>query len=262
MATSRNRPSKSRKPDDDLSFEEPYDPLADSDPMLEAQEELAAAREILDVVTREHRRISRDLHDYVGQELTALSYLSSVLASQLRAKGLEEADTADLIVQLAREGHRMLRLAIKGVMPTEVRAAGLPQALADWAGKVRERYGVDCICKVPDSLTLRDDEVAHALLMIAKSACENAAKYAHPSLIQLRLTQSPEGVRLEIENDGQSIDLDDRESITGIGLEIMRTRAKVICAEFRIGPLPRGGTLVEVLIPAAKDGASVRGAKK
>lgn len=232
------------------------DPMVESDPVVEAQEEVAAAHEVLDVVTREHRRISRDLHDSVGQELTGLRYMASNLAGLLRAKGLEEAEIAELVAQSANEAQRMLRRAIKGVLPAEVSAKGLPKALAQLAAQVRERYGVDCICKAPEELELPSHECAGEMLKIAQEACRNAAKHAQARQIALRLTKEDDGVSLVIENDGQPIDLDDRESATGIGLQIMRSRAKVISAQFQIEPLPAGGTRVAVFLPSVRSGAT------
>jgi len=239
---------------DDQELEEGEPPVP-GDPVTEAQEELAAAREVLHAVQKEHRRISRDLHDSVGQELYGLSLLASNLARQLRAPDLgsadlaEVADIADLIAQSANDAQRMLRRAIKGVMPAEVQADGLPKALSRWAGYVRDRYGVDCVALVPDTLVLPDHECAGALLKITQQACINAAKYAEPTRIQIRLEKESTGYRLSVENDGLPIQINDSDSVTGIGLAIMRTRAKVISGTFLIEPLPEGGTRVEVFLP-------------
>ncbi len=236
---------KTLKHDD---FEEPPDPADESNPFVEAQEELVAAREIVSVIEKEHRRISQDLHDNVGQELFGLRLMASTLTDQLRAKGLPEAEVAQLLVDSASEAQRMLRQAIKGVYPKEVDADGLPRALAKFAGEVRDIYHVDCICKTPAQLHLPDHDCAEALLKIANQACRNAAQYAQPQQIVIRLTEEPTGVRMEIENDGQPIDLDDTQSATGIGLALMRTRARSIGAEFLIEPMQGGGTRVDVFL--------------
>lgn len=243
--------SSADTPFQDLEDEEWEDgePPAPGDPVVEAQEELAAAREVLLVVQKEHRRISRDLHDSVGQELYGLSLLASNLALQLHAREIEEAEIAELIAQSANDAQRMLRRAIKGVLPREVEADGLPKALLRLAGYVRDRYGVDCVATVPDTLVLPDHECAGALLKIAQQACENASKYAEPKRIQIRLEKESVGHRLTVENDGLPIEINDSESVTGIGLAIMRTRAKVISGTFLIEPLPEGGTRVEVFLP-------------
>lgn len=243
--------SSADKPFHDLEDEELEDgePPAPGDPVVEAQEELAAAREVLLVVQKEHRRISRDLHDSVGQELYGLSLLASNLARQLHARGIEEADIADLIAQSANDAQRMLRRAIKGVLPAEVQADGLPKALVRLAGYVRDRYGVDCVATVPDALVLPDHECAGALLKIAQQACQNASKYAKPKRIEILLEKESTGHRLTILNDGLPLQINDGDSVTGIGLAIMRTRAKVISGTFLIEPLPEGGTRVEVFLP-------------
>lgn len=220
-----------------------------SDPILEAQEELAAARQIVAVVTKEHRRISRDLHDNVGGALYALRLMATNLAAVLRTKGIEEANQAEMLEEQAAEAQRQLRFAIKGVYPREVDADGLPKALERLASQVRDRYGIRCEARAPENLVLPNHDMAGALLKIAQQACQNASKYGQPKFISMVVRPEAEGFRLVVENDGLPYRIDESDSVTGIGLAIMRTRARAVSGNFLIEARPGGGTRVEVFLP-------------
>ena len=217
-----------------------------------AQDELDATYEILEVITKEHRRISRDLHDSVGQELTALRYLTANLALQLGDLGSDQAEQAELIAELVQEAQRKLRRAIKGVLPVELDAEGLPAGLHRLAAEVGKRYGVECSCEAAENIVLPNDECATELLRIAQEASRNAVKHTRATKIALRLTVNATEVALEIENNGEPIDPEDQDSISGFGIQIMRSRASLIGAEFEVASESPRQTIVRCTLPSVR----------
>jgi PAS domain S-box-containing protein len=216
-----------------------------------AEEELLRSQQVLEVITREQQRISHDLHDTVGQELTALSLSSKRLAQKLAARGAPEAAAAAAMADGIKQAIVKVRKAIKGVVPVEVDARGLMVALEHLALSTRERYEVDCQFHCPRAVELQDRDTATHLYRIAKEALNNALKHGHASRIVIGLESVPGELRLTVENDGASIGEDPDAEASGIGVRIMQFRAGVIGAELKIEPVPDGGTRVTCILREA-----------
>jgi PAS domain S-box-containing protein len=209
-----------------------------------AEEELLRSQQVLEVITREQQRISHDLHDTVGQELTALSLSAKRLAQKLEARGAPEAGAAATMADEIKQAIVKLRKAVKGVVPVEVDARGLMVALEHLALSVRERHPVDCRFHCPRPVKLQDRDTATHLYRIAREAVNNALKHGRATRIVIGLESISGEIRLIVENDGLTIEDDPDSEASGIGVRIMQFRAGVIGAKLVIEPAPGGGTRV------------------
>lgn len=208
------------------------------------EEELLRSQQVLEVITREQQRISRDLHDTVGQELTGLSFMSKKLAQKLEARGLAEAESAVTIAEGIKRAIAKVRKAIKGVMPVEVDARGLMVALEHLSMRTRERYSIDCHFECVRPVDVDDRNTATHLYRIAQEAVNNAVKHGEATRIVITLESDPQAVRLSVVNDGLTIEDDSDAETSGIGVRIMHFRAGVIGARLTIEPVTHGGTRV------------------
>ncbi len=222
------------------------------------EEELLRSQQVLEVITREQQRISRDLHDTVGQELTGLSFMSKKLAQKLEARGLSEAESAHTISDGIKRAISKVRKAIKGVMPVEVDVKGLMIALEHLSMETRERYNLDCHFECARTVEVPDRETATHLYRIAQEAVNNAVKHGEATRIVVMLESDPVEIRLAITNDGLTIEEDADAETSGIGVRIMHFRAGVIGARLTIEPVNGGGTRVccTLLKEAAVNGES------
>jgi signal transduction histidine kinase len=208
------------------------------------EEELFRSQQVLEVITREQQRISHDLHDTVGQELTGLSFMAKKLAQKLEALQLEEARSATTIAEGIKRAISKVRKAIKGVVPVEVDAKGLMVALEHLALGTREQYSIDCHFECGRPVEVEDRDTATHLFRIAQEAVNNAVKHGEATRIVIRLESDPKALRLSVMNDGLTIEDGADEDASGIGVRIMHFRAGVIGAQLRIEPAPQGGTIV------------------
>lgn len=213
------------------------------------EEELLRSQQVLEVITREQQRISRDLHDTVGQELTGLSFMSKKLAQKLEARGLSEASSAQTIADGIKRAISKVRKAIKGVMPVEVDVKGLMIALEHLAMETRERYNIDCHFECVRTVAVADRNTATHLFRITQEAVNNAVKHGDASRIVISLENNAREVQLCIINDGLTIEEDTDAETSGIGVRIMHFRAGVIGARLTIEPVSGGGTRVTCLLP-------------
>ncbi len=199
-------------------------------------------KEVLEVSTREQQRISQDLHDTVGQELTGLSYMARSLARKLSERDAAEADLAEEIVSAMQRTLGEVRGAIRGLAPVEVDVNGLMVALEQLAHNVQRRIGLSCKFQCDRPVPVEDIDAATNLYRIAQESINNAVRHARADSILVRLESQAGRVMLQITDDGVGIQHPDQQQ--GMGLRIMRYRATAMGGTLDIQSQPDLGTSV------------------
>jgi len=235
----------------------------------EAAERENLEREVTEISARERQRISRDLHDTVGQELTGLGYMAKSLTQKLSAQRRVEADAAGSLVEGIQRTLGAVRNAIRGLTPVAVDANGLMAALQQLALNTQQRCGIDCRFDCRDPVPIDDHNIATHLFHIAQEAVSNAVKHSQATKIVIRLAENhlaKNGRRLTLAIRDNGVGLAPggvglapggvglvpggvgpvagAEASGGMGLRIMRYRAAMIGATFSIQPRARGGAVV------------------
>jgi PAS domain S-box-containing protein len=206
-------------------------------------------RELLEAASREQRKLSAEMHDGLGQELTALSLLATALAAGSRAGRAPDAEALERLVAVATRAVKTCRSIARGLSPLSDAHGGLVQALRDMASLQRDSYGADVQLQAIEGAKLRlSAEVLDHLYRIAQEAVTNARKHARATTIRMSLSVLADAVSLEVDDDGVGIEVTTQGS-AGLGLRNMRHRALVIGAELTVGPRPGGGTRVACRIP-------------
>lgn len=204
-------------------------------------------RAVAELVEAEQRRIAHELHDGLGQELTALSLLSRSIATTLKAEGSAAADNAEEFARSIPKLVRQIRSVIRGLMPVELDANGLMSALQQLADNTEQRHGITCRLEASQVVPVKDPTVAHHLFRIAQEAINNALKHGRPESIILSLLGSGSELDLRIRDDGVGVSTKQNRDDTqrrGMGMRIMRHRASLIGANLTIRSPRQGGTLV------------------
>lgn len=210
----------------------------------EAQAEIQELqREIVDLAVREQRRISQDLHDDVGQELTGLKYLVENLQQRLRVRGLDEAETAARIAQVTRRLTSRVRRLARGLHPVEVDAAGLMNALDDLARQTTATFGTPCAFEHDEPVLVQNNFVATQLYRIAQEAITNSIKHSGAGRVVVSLRQTDTTVQLSVADNGKGFDPACPHS-DGLGLRIMRYRASIIGGLLNIQSTQSCGTFI------------------
>jgi PAS domain S-box-containing protein len=207
----------------------------------------ALEREVLEIAALEQRRIGHDLHDTVGQELTALGLMADSLVAALRDNSPTDVPLAVKIAQALRRTLGQIRALARGLVPVEVDAHGLMAALAELTARVNRESGVRCTFACADSVPVRDNATATHLYHIAQEAVSNALKHGEAKHIQVALGLADGLLTLTITDDGVGI-RNERRKDEGLGLRIMRYRADLIRATLALSPAAQGGTLVSCIL--------------
>ncbi len=211
------------------------------------------ASRLAEVEEAERQRLARELHDQVGQNLTALSIGLSVIQSQL-PHGVEPTvgtRLADLL-RLVEETTARIRVVMGDLRPPVLDDFGLCAALgwyaSQWTGRTRVRVevaGEECDPRLPPA-------AENALFRIAQEALNNIAKHAGTSQVTIGFTVGPSWAHLTIADDGTGFPAagpappDDR---LHWGLRIMQERAQGVGGVCRWESRPGQGVRVTVEVP-------------
>ena len=200
-------------------------------------------QEILKLSEREQQRIGRHLHDELGQQLAAISFLSHTLATALAASGSPAADQARKICEAIGDALSLTRSLARGLHPVALKSDGLLAALTDLAGQTAETYAIECRFKGPAIDPPLDDIAATHLYRIASEAVSNAVNHGKASVIDLSLECGPAASVLRVCDNGHGMPRSSPRR-KGMGLRIMRYRADVIGGTLVFSTPRHGGTTV------------------
>jgi signal transduction histidine kinase len=195
-----------------------------------------AARERA-AVLEDRRRMARDLHDGLTQELTYISSQARRLSTKLDPR------TAELIAAAAARAADEARQAISAL--TAAPDDEFPVALQRLADDLAHRHDVKIVTELSSDAHV-DAVRSEALLRITAEAVRNAVRHGPAERIELRLTADP--LCLAIIDDGRGFDPSTPRS-GGFGLTSMRQRAASVGARFAIESEPGEGTTVQVIWP-------------
>lgn len=194
----------------------------------QARSELqAAAGRLVASGEAERQRLARDLHDGLGQSLTALRTRTHLLRRGLcdpfGSEGLVELDS------LATLAQDELRAVLDAVNPVELERLGFARALAHGsiAGMLADS-GIAFDCQIMDGLELGPTEAAH-LYRICQEAASNVARAGKARQFGVQLRREGEALLLELSDDGGSIRID---TGSGQGLQSIRDRATALGADY------------------------------
>ncbi|MEQ1862443.1 MAG: ATP-binding protein [Chthoniobacteraceae bacterium] len=204
--------------------------------------------EVLRISEEERRRFGRELHDSLGQQLTAIELMSHTLARELKAKAPELAESASQIASFTRQTIAQTRQLAHGLAPVALDEDGLVAALNDLA-RVTAGTGVACEFRCVSPVHVADSTAANHLYRIAQEAVNNALKHAKATRITLQLTRSAERVELTIEDDGQGFPSKDLRG-RGMGLDVIRHRARLIGGRIEVESRRGRGVRIHCSLPA------------
>jgi signal transduction histidine kinase len=229
----------------------PFEPaqLADSERVLEELglrlETALLFSEVRSLATaEERRRLAREIHDGIAQELASMGYVVDDLAARARYLPDLEADLKTLRSELTRVITE-LRLSIFDLRSEVQTTTGLGTALSDYVRQVGAGSKLTVHLVLDESPVRLGIDAETELLRIAQEAVTNARKHANAHNLWVTCRVDPPTAYLAIEDDGAGLG---RPRDDSFGLEVMRERAERIGAKLHVGNREEGGTAVEVTL--------------
>jgi signal transduction histidine kinase len=202
-------------------------------------------REIVQISEDEQRRIGRDLHDGLCQSLAAMACSASSLYDDLQQlKAGKEAEAAEELADLLREAVVQTRDLAHELVPAHLDQVGLGLALESLANSVSRLQGITCTFESRGSTTQLTDQVAGDFYRIAQEAIANATRHGKAKRVAIDLAVSNGLTTLRIEDDGTGIDQTNGHDKQGLGLNLMRYRARQNGGDLHISTALGAGTTV------------------
>ena len=210
----------------------------------------AMSRQLLEVQENERRLLARELHDSVGQELTALSLNLSMIRNALPPEAAAlVGPRLDDSQRLLEHTTQHLRHVMVTLRPPGLDELGLLAALKDHAQRVAQRSGFTLRVHGSEPRPRLPPTVEIALFRIVQEALNNTVKHAQATDIAITVEGSAEGVRLCVADNGCGFDPQQRAAdgrITGMGMTTMRERAQAVGAAFALQSACGEGTTITI----------------
>ena len=199
----------------------------------------------------ERRRIARELHDQLGQQLTALRLTLEMLRAQSEGHA-ELRVQIETLQELARQLDQDVAFRVWELRPTALEEGGLQAALADYVRNWSKHFGIPVQLHAGRTAGERLTPVIETTLYrLAQEALNNVAKHARADHVDVVLERGGEHLSLIIEDNGVGFDPAKEETQgRGFGLVGMRERAALVGAELQIESAAGRGTTVILRMPA------------
>ena len=215
------------------------------------REQLRALAERLQWVREDDRkRVARDLHDQIGQILTAIKMDMTWMTRHLPES--EDAVLARLkeSIQLINDGVKAVRTICSGLRPGVLDDLGLAAAIEWQASEFASRNGILCQVSVPPVDLHLDGDRATATFRIFQECMTNVIRHAQAKSVRVALVQEEENILLVVEDDGIGFSESGLSNTLGsLGLLGMKERAQFCGGDVQISSSPGKGTTVTVRVP-------------
>lgn len=205
----------------------------------------------------ERRRLSRELHDQVGQSVTGLS----LGLKALERTGLAPVAALQALQALASDIGRDIHRAAADLRPSALDDLGLQKALAALAANYSQPSGLRIDLQVVSALSGLPDEVEILVYRAVQEALTNTIKHANAKNVSVVLERNGETLRVVIEDDGIGFDPDrppDLGARPTLGLVGMRERLDLLGGAMTIESKPGAGTALFITVPFALAGSGAR----
>ncbi|HYM10150.1 MAG TPA: sensor histidine kinase [Bryobacterales bacterium] len=209
---------------------------------------------LLEVQEDERRRIARELHDEIGQTLTALRIEISAAQSQWKAGAPEVPERLERARALADKTVKTVRYISLLLRPSLLDDLGLGPALHWQAEDFTHRTGIPVEFSQEDFPPFLPDAHRTCVYRIVQEALHNCDRHAAASRVRLSVCLVRENLIVEIEDDGRGFDAAPKGAprrLTGLGLRGMTERAAMLGGIVHIDSSPGAGTHVTLLLPLA-----------
>jgi signal transduction histidine kinase len=169
------------------------------------------------------------------------------LARELKAVAPVQAKSAWEITKYIRRAVTETRELAHGLSPVAGDGEGLMHALQELA-QMAKSTGTPCHFDCPQPIKIKDETIVGNLYRIAQEAISNALKHAAPKRLDLRLTNHGPDIQLAIEDSGRGLPKNKSQK-TGMGMQVMQHRARLIGAQLTIHSAPGKGVKVICSLP-------------
>lgn len=224
---------------------------------MEDAEARELSKKILSIQEEERHRISRDLHDEIGQFSVSLGSALNVIEKEITKRNLDTAlrvikDAKTLLADTAKK----IRTLFIDLRPAELGMLGLPSVLRELFAHYTKSYPVNIKFRENLAGVSIKDELAITLYRVIQEAFNNVVKHARAKNVKIGLLLKAGEINLTIEDDGAGFNAEEffRETnVDKLGLRGMKERVDLLNGKFFLQSKPRSGTKINVTFPIIEE---------
>jgi two-component system sensor histidine kinase UhpB len=210
----------------------------------------AFAREIQARMEEERRLLARELHDELGQTVTAIRSIAASIESAALTD--DAAKRIKMIEELAVRLHEGMRDLVPRLRPLALDELGLAEALRDLVDDHRAHHGgLAFELTTNGNLSAVPGELAIALYRVVQESLTNVVKHARASRCSITLAGQHDELSLTVEDDGRGVAETDLAKAGCFGVRGMRERIESLGGSFTFAKAELGGLAVQVRLPLA-----------
>jgi signal transduction histidine kinase len=197
----------------------------------------------------ERARIAREIHDELGQQLTAIKIDISWIKKRINPEESELQERIKGLISLVDQTVITVRKIATDLRPGILDDLGLIPALEWQCAEFSKRSGIECNfnCKIGDLEF--DDDFSTTVFRIFQETLTNIAKHSGASKVEIKIFMNEDGLNLEVKDNGAGITEEEARSNNSLGLLGMRERALLYGGKIFINGNQKEGTVVKLLMP-------------
>src|ERR1051326_6752979 len=207
----------------------------------------ALSDRLMVVQEEERSRIARELHDDLGQSLTALKMDVGGLLQKI-PEGDGVSKISDRILRTIDSTVTAVQRISSELRPSILDDLGIAAAIDTEARLFEQRTGIECEVSLPPDLQL-DRVTATTIYRIIQEALTNVARHSNATRVELRLRERADEILLEIRDDGRGVTVQQAGDPNSLGIIGIRERAALVGGTVLIEGVPQRGTIVSVKMP-------------
>jgi signal transduction histidine kinase len=209
-----------------------------------------ATKAVIAAEENERKRIAADLHDGVGQMMSAAKMNLSAFESDISFKDQVQKLSFEKIIGLVDESCKEIRSVSHQMMPNALLKSGLASAIKEFIDKIDNR--VIKINLYTEGLNERlDSNIETVLYRVIQECVNNVIKHSGANSLDISLIKDADGIAATIEDNGKGFDVNDKEKFSGIGLKNITSRIEFLKGTVDFDSSAGKGTLVAIHVPLA-----------
>jgi len=216
---------------------------------ISKQQELSAKAVII-AAEEERQRIARDLHDGVGQMMSAAKMNLSAFESNLPNAATQHHTSLDKIISLVDESCREIRHVSHNMMLSSSVKKNFAEALKDFINKI-DHNALNLHLYTEGVDQPLEPNIQVMLYRIIQECVNNVIKHAHATTLDISIIRDTDGISATIEDNGKGFDIREKEKTMGMGLKNIHTRVEYLKGTIDIDSSPGRGTVISLQIPVA-----------